>query len=166
MFYHTHLIAPAHEILALFVLCKFILQTRMCSHPVGIDIRFLVGPFVYFHISCVQTAKALARLRGCTGSPEPSLGAYVISTIISCAGSFCGAVVIVFSFLVFLFFLFLFFFFYRVFFSCFSFFPFSFFFFFYLLRMYSCEVLMKGDPRVALGKLTNEFIKPSMISFH
>ena len=36
--------------------------------------------------SCVRTAKALASLRGCTGSPEPSLVAYVISTIISCAG--------------------------------------------------------------------------------
>ena len=30
--------------------------------------------------SCVRTAKALARLRGCAGSPEPSLVAYVIST--------------------------------------------------------------------------------------
>ena len=35
----------------------------------------------------MQTAKALARLRGCKGSPGPSLVAYVISTIISCAGS-------------------------------------------------------------------------------
>ena len=39
--------------------------------------------FVYFHISCVWTAKALATLCRCTGSPEPSLVAYVISTIIS-----------------------------------------------------------------------------------
>ena len=31
--------------------------------------------------------KALARLRGSAGSPEPSLVAYVIKTIISCAGS-------------------------------------------------------------------------------
>ena len=46
-----------------------------------------VGPFVYFHTSCVRTAKALARLRGCAGSPEPSLVAYVISTIISWAAS-------------------------------------------------------------------------------
>ena len=35
----------------------------------------------------MRTAKAVARLRGCAGSPEPSLFAYVISTIISCAGS-------------------------------------------------------------------------------
>ena len=36
---------------------------------------------------CLGTAKALARLRGYAGSPEPSLVAYVISTIISWAGS-------------------------------------------------------------------------------
>ena len=70
-----------------FVLRKLILQTRMHSHPVGLDVWFLVGHFVYFHTSCERTAKALARLRGCTSSPEPLLVAYVISTIISCAGS-------------------------------------------------------------------------------
>ena len=58
---------PTHEILALFVLCKFILQIRMRSHPVELDVWFLVWPFVYFHSSCVRTA---------------------ISTIISWAGSF------------------------------------------------------------------------------
>ena len=78
---------PAHEILALFDLRKLIFQTRMRSHPVGLDAWCLVGPFVYFHTSCVRTAKALARMRGCAGSPEPSLVAYVISTIISCNGS-------------------------------------------------------------------------------
>ena len=76
---------PTHEIMALFVLRKLILQTRMRSHPVELDVWFFMGPFVYFHISCVRTAKALARLRGCAGSPEPSLVAYVISTIISWA---------------------------------------------------------------------------------
>ena len=45
------------------------------------------GPFVYFHSSWLRTAKALTRLRECAGSPEPSLNAYVISTIISWAGS-------------------------------------------------------------------------------
>ena len=78
---------PAHEIMVLFVLRKLILQTRMRSHPTGLDVPFLVGPFVHFHTSCVRTAKALVRLRGCAGSPEPSLVAYVISTIISWAGS-------------------------------------------------------------------------------
>ena len=54
-------------------------------HP---DFWFLVRPFVYFHTLCVRTAKALVRPRGCAGSPEPSLVAYVISTIISWAGSY------------------------------------------------------------------------------
>ena len=80
-------VEPAHEIMALFVLCKLILQTRMCSHPGGLDAWFLVRHFVYFHTSCVRTAKAPAKLRGCAGSPEPSPVAYVISTIISWAGS-------------------------------------------------------------------------------
>ena len=78
---------PAHEIMVLFVLRKLILQTSICSHPVGQDVRCLVGPFVYFHTLCVRTAKALARLRGCADSPESSPVAYVISTIISWAGS-------------------------------------------------------------------------------
>ena len=71
---------PAYEIMALFVLRKLILQTPMRSHPVGLDIWFSVRHFVYFHITCVRTAKALARLRGCAGSSEPSLVAYMIST--------------------------------------------------------------------------------------
>ena len=61
----------AHETMVLFVFRKLILQTRMCSQPMGLDVWFLVGPFVYFHTSCVRTAKALARLRRCAGSPEP-----------------------------------------------------------------------------------------------
>ena len=73
---------PAHEIMALSFLHKFILQTRMCSHP-GARCLIFGRAFIYFHTSCVLTAKALARLRGCAGSPEPSLVAYVISTILS-----------------------------------------------------------------------------------
>ena len=41
--------------------------------------------FIYCHTLSVRTAKALARLRECAGSPEPSLVSYVISTIISWA---------------------------------------------------------------------------------
>ena len=78
---------PPHEIMVLFVLRKLILQTRMRSHLVGLDIRFLVITFVYCHTLCVRTITALARLRECAGSPEPSLVAYVTSTIISGAGS-------------------------------------------------------------------------------
>ena len=73
--------------MALFVLRKLILQTRMRSHPVTLNVWCFFGPFVYFHTSFVRTTKALVRLRGCAGWPEPSLNAYVISTIMSWAGS-------------------------------------------------------------------------------
>ena len=72
---------PSLEIISLFVLHKLILQKRMCSHPVGLDVWFSVGPFVYFHTSWVRTAKALVRLR------RPSLITCVISTIIYWTGS-------------------------------------------------------------------------------
>ena len=62
---------PAHDIMVLFILRKLILQTRMPSHTVGLDVWFLVAPFVYFHTSCVRTAKVW---RDCAN-------AYVISTI-------------------------------------------------------------------------------------
>ena len=78
---------PSHEVMVLFAFRTLILQTRLRSHPVGLDVWFLVRPFVCFHTLCVRTAKAVARLRGCAGSPESSLVAYVISTIISWAGS-------------------------------------------------------------------------------
>ena len=78
---------PCHEIMVLFVLRKLILQTLMRSYPMGLDVWFLVGPFVYFHTSSVRTAKALARLRRCAGSPEPSLVVWVINTIMSWAVS-------------------------------------------------------------------------------
>ena len=50
---------PAHEIMALFILCKFIPQRHMRSHPVGLDVWLLVGLFIHFHTLCVETAKAL-----------------------------------------------------------------------------------------------------------
>ena len=74
--------------MVIFFLRKLILQMRMRSHPVGLDVWSLVSPFVYFHTSYVRTMKALARQRRCAGLPEPSLVAYVISTIISWAGSY------------------------------------------------------------------------------
>ena len=80
---------PSHEIMVLFVLRKLILQTRICSHPVGLDVWILVGPFVFFYTSCVWTAKALTWLHRCAGSPEPLLFTYVITAIISWAGAFC-----------------------------------------------------------------------------
>ena len=33
------------------------LQTRVRSHPMGLDVWYLVGPFFYFHTSCVRTVK-------------------------------------------------------------------------------------------------------------
>ena len=59
--------------MALFVCCKFILQTHMRRHPEGLYVWFFIRLFIYFDTSCVRTAKALARLFGCEGSPEPSL---------------------------------------------------------------------------------------------
>ena len=61
---------------------------RAC-HPMGIDVRFLVGPFIYFHTLCVPTAKAPVRLRGCAGSPEATLLAYVISISVSLSLGSC-----------------------------------------------------------------------------
>ena len=72
--------------LSLFILRNLILQTRKRSYPVGLEVWFLVEHFVYVHTSCVRTAKAPVRLRGCAGSLEPPLVAYMISTIISWAG--------------------------------------------------------------------------------
>ena len=56
--------------MALFLLHKLILQLRMRSHPVGLDVWFLVGLFIYFHTSRV-----------------PSLITYLISTKISWTAS-------------------------------------------------------------------------------
>ena len=45
------MVEPYHEIMVLFIL-----QTSMCSHPVGLDVWFLVGPFVYFrYFMCVNS---------------------------------------------------------------------------------------------------------------
>ena len=85
--FSSHMIKPSDEVMVLFILRKIILQTHMHSQPVRLDVWFSVGPFVYFHTSCVQTPKALVRLHKCTSLPKPSLVAYVISTIISWAGS-------------------------------------------------------------------------------
>ena len=66
---------PSHEITVLFVCRKLILQTCMSD--------FWLDPSSTSMLICVRTAKALARLHGCAGSPEPSLVAYVTITIIS-----------------------------------------------------------------------------------
>ena len=75
----SSLFEPCREIMELIVLRKLILQTRMCSHLVGLNIWVLVGLFVYFHTSCVRTAKAGETAR----MPKPSLVAYVIGNLMN-----------------------------------------------------------------------------------
>ena len=85
-------IEPAHEIMALCVLRKPILQMHMRNHPAGLDVWLFVRLFVYSYTLCVRTVKALTRLRGWAGSPEPSLLAYVISTVVWWAGSILSGI--------------------------------------------------------------------------
>ena len=63
--------------MALFVLGKLILQTRMVSHPVGQDVNFWSDPSSTI-LMCANS-EGLVRLRRCAGLPEPSLVSYVIS---------------------------------------------------------------------------------------
>ena len=65
--------------MVLFVLRKLVLQ-QTCS---GARCLIFGQTFSLLSFSCVRTAKALVRLRGCAGLPEPSLVTYVISTIFS-----------------------------------------------------------------------------------
>ena len=55
-------------------------QLRMPSHSEGPGIWLSVWRFLLTHCLYERAAKVLVRLRGCTGSPEPSLLAYAIST--------------------------------------------------------------------------------------
>ena len=52
----------------------------MSSHSEGPGIWFSVWRFLLIHCLYERAAKVLARLRGCAGSPEPSLLAWAIST--------------------------------------------------------------------------------------
>ena len=64
-------------------------QTRMHSCSIEPEMWRCVWSFLLFHkhVLCERTAKALARQRGCAGSPEPSLVTYVMSTFFSWVGS-------------------------------------------------------------------------------
>ena len=55
-------------------------QLRMPSHSEGPGIWLSVWMLLLTHCLYERAAKVLARLRGCAGSPEPSLLAYAIST--------------------------------------------------------------------------------------
>ena len=59
---------------------------NMCSHPGGLNVWFLVGPFVFFHTLCVRTVKALVRLHrlalafgGCLCDKDNNLMSWLIS---------------------------------------------------------------------------------------
>ena len=52
----------------------------MPSHSEGPGIRLSVWRFLLTHCLYERVAEVLARLRGCAGSPKPSLLAYAIST--------------------------------------------------------------------------------------
>ena len=65
---------PAHEIMALFILRKLILQMRIRSHPVG--------------VRCLIFGRILRLLPYFMCVNREGSGVCVISTIISCAGSF------------------------------------------------------------------------------
>ena len=69
---------PSHEKTDLSVVQFEILQTHMRSLWKRSEVWLFAWSFHYIPILCERTAKALARLRGCTGLPEPSLVAYVI----------------------------------------------------------------------------------------
>ena len=69
---------PAHEIMAFFVLRNFILQTRMRNRLV--EARCLIFGRTLRLLPYFMCANS-------EGSGETALVAYVISTIISCAGS-------------------------------------------------------------------------------
>ena len=61
----------------------------MPSHSEGPGIWLSVWKFLLTHCLYERAAKVLARLRGCAGSPEPSLLAYAISTKFAWRGPNC-----------------------------------------------------------------------------
>ena len=68
--------------MTLSILRKRILQMRMRSHPVGLDVWFGQTVRLLPYFLCANSEGS-----GETAHPEPSLVAYVISTIISWTGS-------------------------------------------------------------------------------
>ena len=71
----------------LVILCRLIIQTRMCSHPVGLDVRFFGRThhlLTYFMCANSEGSGKTAQMHRLA---RASLVACVISTIISWAGS-------------------------------------------------------------------------------
>ena len=67
---------------------KMLPLTSMSTNLEGLEVEFLARAFLYFHTLCIRAAKALASLRICTDSSEPSLLTDAISTEIICTGSY------------------------------------------------------------------------------
>ena len=81
--YKLKSIEPCHEIMVFLIPHKLILQKCMQSHPVVLDVWFLVGPFA----SILHVCEQWKLWQDWAGLPEPLLVTYVIRTIISWAGS-------------------------------------------------------------------------------
>ena len=71
---------PRQANLCLRAFCHDKFSLRMPSHSEGPGIWLSVWRFLLTHCLYERAAKVLARLRGCAGSPEPSLLAQAIST--------------------------------------------------------------------------------------
>ena len=69
-----------------------ILQTRVHRHPVGLDIWFLVRPFVYFHISCVRTVSLCDKYHNLMSWLKLLLNIWWCSEFVACIviWSICG----------------------------------------------------------------------------
>ena len=74
LIYHINReIEPRQANLCLRAFCHDKFQLRMPSHSEGPGIWLSVWRFLLIHCLYERAAKVLARLRGCAGSPEPSL---------------------------------------------------------------------------------------------
>ena len=60
-----------------------------CKRPCGVSSGniglIIIWVFIYIHTLCMRAVKAMARMRICAGTPEPSLLGYMISIQISWA---------------------------------------------------------------------------------
>ena len=79
---------PSREKRDIMVIRFVVLQMRMRSSLLGWETCVFAWSFLKVLITCLRTAKALARLRLCAVSPEPLLVAFVMSTLFSYACSF------------------------------------------------------------------------------
>ena len=79
---------PALEKKVLIAFRFVVLQLRMHSPLFELHSCVFAWSFLKVPTKCLRIAKGLARLRLCTGSPEPLLVSNVISTLFSCSVSY------------------------------------------------------------------------------